>query len=272
MISDEHSTRVPWIRPDGSRPLCDVPWLGTSIVQSDGSVNFCCFSSTTVGNVNEQSFQEIWNGSAMHEIRESLSQGHLPAACRSTSCPMFRGDDLHYLFDRMEGPHRFKRTGTHDPHREIRQRLDGSEFSVNRRSVRVGGKLTITVTLRMRGEPLAVDLFVSLRSPGGALRFLPTFEDYALPYRRSLQLGGRGGTIKVIVLDRRLEETTPLGDYEVCAALFDPDSNPNLLSNCFWAASETFTVEPAHPIVAWGRRMLATCHGGNKVSHEGTWR
>lgn len=261
MISDDHSTRVPWIRPDGSRPLCDVPWLGTSIVQSDGSVNFCCFSSTTVGNVNEQSFQEIWNGSAMIEIRESLSQGRLPAACRSTSCPMFRGDDLHYLFDRMEGPHRFRRTGTHDPHRRIREQLAGTTLVTSRDSVRIGGTLNVALQVRYRGEPLAADLFVGIVAPDGTIRFLPEFEDYAIPLSMSLELNGTRDSREIPLFDRRVDMFGPPGVYEFCAALFDRDSNPNLPSNCYWAESTVVNVNPVHPVVAWGRRVSAVFNG-----------
>lgn len=263
MISDEQSTRVKWIRPDGSRPLCDVPWLGTSIVQSDGRVNFCCFSSTTVGHVNEQSFQEIWNGSAMHEIRESLSQGHLPAACRSTSCPMFRGDDLHYLFDRMEGPHRFKRTGTHDPHRRIREQLAGTTLVMSRDTVRIGGQLNVALQVRYRGEPLAADLFVGIVAPDGTIRFLPEFEDYAVPLSMSLELNGTEDSREILLFDRRVDMFGPPGVYEFCAALFERDSNPNLLSNCYWAAPRAVKVKPVHPVVAAGRRLWAVLNEQN---------
>jgi hypothetical protein len=76
-------------------------------------------------------------------------------------------------------------------------------------------------------------------------------------------LEGQGSQVAIVLVDQRLDETAMIGDYEVCAALFAPDSNPNLLSNCFWTGGGTFAVKPMHPLVAWGRRMVGARTGGS---------
>ena len=74
-------------------PFAKCPGVGTVAILSDGT-NLCCYSSAIVGNVNRNSFVEIWNGPAMQNIRRELVEGRFPPECRSTSCPIFRGDEI----------------------------------------------------------------------------------------------------------------------------------------------------------------------------------
>lgn len=230
--------RVNWIEEQPRRPLCDVPWLGASVVLSDGNVNFCCYSSSVIGNVKKQSFEQIWNGLVMRRIRQSLSEHRLPPECQSTSCPFYRGDSLHGIFERMEGPNRFQVTKTHDPHSVIRERLHGSELLVNNEEMQIGDTLEVKLEFHYTGEPIFADLFVGIRYPDGVIRFLPNFEEYAVPFSTHIEFREDKVPLRFKVLKQHLDSAT-IGDYHICAALFERDSNPNLLSNCYWSASKT---------------------------------
>lgn len=230
---------VTWISPTARPPLCDVPWLGNSVVLADGSVNFCCFSSAVVGNVNSNSFEEVWNGKTMQRIRKALTNQVLPPECQSTSCPIYRGDDRHYVLDRMDGPNGFRATGNADPHQAIRERLAGSGVTVT--DAPEGTLPGITLEFRVTGSSLQADLFVALTRPEGDTVFLPDKEDYAVPFKCWLELRPQDEPQRIEVLPPT-EGASP-GTYRLCAALFQPSQNPNLLSNCYWANTSEFTIK-----------------------------
>ncbi len=238
IITVANPNRVCWIEMQPRRPLCDVPWFGTSVVLSDGNVNFCCFSSVPVGNVNKESFEQIWNGSIMRRIRQALSKQQLPPECQSTACPFYRGDDLHYIFERMDGPNRFQVTKTHDPHSIIREKLQGSALLLNNEEMGIGDILDVELEFHFKGGPMVADLFVGVRQPDGVIRFLPNYEEYAVPFSMHIEFSENRDTLKFKILEQRLDASS-VGDYHICAALFEIYSNPNLLSNCYWSASKT---------------------------------
>lgn len=230
---------VTWIALAARRPLCDVPWLGNSVVLADGSVNFCCFSSAVVGNVNGSSFDEVWNGKAMQRIRKALANQVLPPECQSTSCPIYRGDDRHYVLDRMDGPNGFRATGNSDPHQAIRERLAGS---VIRLTAAAKGTLPgVTIDFRVKEAPVKADLFVALTGPDGKTVFLPDSEDYAVPFKCWLELCPQDEPQSIEISQPR-SGAVP-GNYKLCAALFDCSQNPNLLSNCYWSSVAEMSVK-----------------------------
>ena len=53
------------------------------MVESDGNCRVCCFTSPHVGNLNEQSFEEIWNGEPLQKLRRSFLDGDPPEGCRT---------------------------------------------------------------------------------------------------------------------------------------------------------------------------------------------
>jgi len=71
---------------------CDRPWTGL-LVNHDGLVRFCCAESNILGNLDDQSFDEIWNGGTATALRRLFLEGRLPEGCRR--CPeMTRSNDL----------------------------------------------------------------------------------------------------------------------------------------------------------------------------------
>ena len=59
---------------------CQKPWTGL-YVENDGNVKVCCFESPYVGNLDEQPFEEIWNGAPMQSLRRSFVEGKPPEGC-----------------------------------------------------------------------------------------------------------------------------------------------------------------------------------------------
>lgn len=64
---------------------CRAPWEW-SLIATNGEVLPCCFGAPPVGNLNESSFEEIWNGEAMQSLRKSLSENRIPKACEKGVC------------------------------------------------------------------------------------------------------------------------------------------------------------------------------------------
>ena len=238
MTPVESPHRLPWIEGT-NQPLCHVPWMGTVVVLADGNVNFCCYSSAIVGNVNRESIEEIWNGGIMTSIRQELARHSFPPECRSTSCPLYRGDKLTNLTADIE-PHGFRITGTHDPHASIRERLRGTRL----RLTIVPGETQMALEVEYRGEPLRADLFLGLEYTDGRIRFLPSLEEFALPAVCGLELRETGSPARIEL------PPVPGGDPQpskACAALFAAGSDPNRASNCYW--SELLSLAP-HPFRA----------------------
>ena len=229
-----------WIDGLPRRPLCDVPWLGRSVILSDGAVNFCCFSDATVGNVHDQPLQKIWRGPKMRAIRESLVRQRLPPQCESTSCPIYRGDAHTYLIERMDGWFRRERTGTDDPQAAQRARLQASRLDVSSPRIGRGEAIEVRASLECSRDRVIADLFVCVTFPDRRLRFLPDLTEYPLPLARRLELAPWLGTVVLECLHRTNDRSLPRGAYEMCAGLFALNSNPALLSNCYWTTRVSF--------------------------------
>ena len=248
-----------WIDVSRPRPLCDVPWLGTSVILSNGNVNFCCFSSAFVGNVNTMPFEAIWDGPIMRSIRAALIDHRLPPECASPSCPFYRGDKLHYLNERVSGVW-VEGAATPGSQSDIRSRLRPA-LSVSRstagardsfpighgESISVKRGETLQVVLEMvplEGKPVFADVLVAICPPDGPPAFLPAGCEYPLPFATDVCLGGTdSGAFTCKVFDRVFSTSTPGGRYTFCVALFEATADPNLLTNCYWSNTATFDVE-----------------------------
>jgi hypothetical protein len=60
---------------------CQRPWTGL-YVENEGSVRVCCYNSPLVGNLDEESIEEIWNGVRLRDLRRAFLAGEPPQACR----------------------------------------------------------------------------------------------------------------------------------------------------------------------------------------------
>jgi len=76
------------------QPLCKKPW-SEAYICIDGDVKFCCHmepkngeQNMILGNLNSQSFEDIWNGFLARRIRRQLSNGVMPAEC--WACPFHK--------------------------------------------------------------------------------------------------------------------------------------------------------------------------------------
>jgi radical SAM protein with 4Fe4S-binding SPASM domain len=61
---------------------CHHPWASVS-VDAEGNVRPCCVTSVTMGNLNESSFREIWEGRKYQRLRARVNSAHPPVYCRS---------------------------------------------------------------------------------------------------------------------------------------------------------------------------------------------
>jgi MoaA/NifB/PqqE/SkfB family radical SAM enzyme len=69
---------------------CEAPWRWL-VVNNRGDCLPCCFLQGTVGNLERQSVEEIWNGLPMQELRASIAQGEVHPLCQGASCRYVRG-------------------------------------------------------------------------------------------------------------------------------------------------------------------------------------
>lgn len=225
-----------WLEDLPPRPLCDVPWMGNTVVRADGQVSLCCFSSAKVGNVNDTPLREIWNNDQMRRIRRSLRDQTLPPECRSPSCPIYRGDQNHFILTRMDGWYREQATGTADPLMAIRQGFVGSGMQTL-----PGGQSAaspgIEFVLRYAGTSVCVDVYLAIRGTDRLVRFLPRLESVPLPYRVGLHLSEDESF--AVPWHPQGGPAMPPGIYEVCIAVFGSGSHPTIPSNCYWNATVT---------------------------------
>jgi hypothetical protein len=73
------------------RPIqdCSYPWLWL-VIDSRGFARPCCHASANVGNINEQSIDEIWNGDLLIRLRGAIHDGHIDPICRHAACSFVR--------------------------------------------------------------------------------------------------------------------------------------------------------------------------------------
>jgi sulfatase maturation enzyme AslB (radical SAM superfamily) len=57
----------------------------------NGDVMACCMQGTVVGNLNESSHEEIWNGERMRKFREKVNTSDPPDPCKR--CGIYRYDN-----------------------------------------------------------------------------------------------------------------------------------------------------------------------------------
>lgn len=61
---------------------CRDPWE-FFYVETQGSVNPCCYAGNHIGYLEKQSFEDIWNGQGYTELRDGLVTGNIHNWCKS---------------------------------------------------------------------------------------------------------------------------------------------------------------------------------------------
>ena len=70
--------------------ICNYPWTHFEVNNPNGDVTMCCDNSTVLGNVNQGSIEEIWNGPGFQEMRRRMRDQGAHALC-PRSCPVLHG-------------------------------------------------------------------------------------------------------------------------------------------------------------------------------------
>ena len=92
--------------------FCLAPWTHLHAL-AEGYVTPCCESRQQLGNINKQSFQEIWNGAAMADVRAKMLRGEPVAACSKCYDKEAHGvESLRDKFNRGRSHHFDKVVGT----------------------------------------------------------------------------------------------------------------------------------------------------------------
>jgi len=70
----------------GHRP-CLLPWR-TAVMLGNGDVNACCVPGMKMGNLHDNSMEEIWNGPAYRALRRTVNSPDAQGPCKA--CPIYR--------------------------------------------------------------------------------------------------------------------------------------------------------------------------------------
>ena len=66
--------------------VCKHPWSHFEVNNPNGDVTMCCNNNTVLGNVNEGTIDEIWNGEGFQAARARMRDEGAYAMCPHT-CP-----------------------------------------------------------------------------------------------------------------------------------------------------------------------------------------
>jgi hypothetical protein len=64
---------------------CTWPWSWL-VVDAAGYAHCCCHSRTEIGNVADQTIDEIWNGQRMRRLREAIAKDEFHQYCKGAAC------------------------------------------------------------------------------------------------------------------------------------------------------------------------------------------
>jgi sulfatase maturation enzyme AslB (radical SAM superfamily) len=80
-----------WRKKYVAEPVkCRLPWEHLLVV-TDGRTQNCCYQGQSLGNLEEQTLEEIWNGEKINEVRESLTNGIIPELCKGEYPCIYQG-------------------------------------------------------------------------------------------------------------------------------------------------------------------------------------
>lgn len=78
--------------------ICKHPWAHFEVNNPNGDVTMCCNNNTVLGNVNEGTIEEIWNGEDFKANRERMRNEGAYAMCPHT-CPVLQGGKKYETLD-----------------------------------------------------------------------------------------------------------------------------------------------------------------------------
>ena len=73
-----------------SKFICNHPWTHFEVNNPNGDVTMCCDNNTVLGNVNDNTTGEIWNGEGYQAIRRDMRDRGAHSICPHT-CPVMAG-------------------------------------------------------------------------------------------------------------------------------------------------------------------------------------
>lgn len=65
--------------------ICSLPWTNV-LIELDGRVRVCCYNSTVLGDLKEQTLSEIWHGESFSLLRQRVATKDLSCGC--AKCPI----------------------------------------------------------------------------------------------------------------------------------------------------------------------------------------
>jgi radical SAM protein with 4Fe4S-binding SPASM domain len=95
-VSNPHSAAI--------IPRCHIPWQ-QMVIDSTGYAAPCCYwgaidnKNDAIGNINEQSIEEIWNGPGYQKLREGMASGDLVKAGCANCYAIKQGMGLAFEYD-----------------------------------------------------------------------------------------------------------------------------------------------------------------------------
>lgn len=79
--------RLPYQENTGKKGLCPYPWEFFQVLTS-GDVMPCLYlQNKPIGNLNDQTPEEIWNGEEYQKLRSQILEGKTPDRCQGCLCP-----------------------------------------------------------------------------------------------------------------------------------------------------------------------------------------
>jgi radical SAM protein with 4Fe4S-binding SPASM domain len=103
IVYDRHFRGISMAMISGA-PRCHIPWQ-QMVIDSTGYVAPCCYWSAVdnkndaIGNINEQSLDEIWNGEGYQKLRAGMANGDLEAAGCANCYAVKQGMGLAFEYD-----------------------------------------------------------------------------------------------------------------------------------------------------------------------------
>ncbi len=76
--------------------FCMLPWTA-SVILGNGDVQVCCLPKTKIGNLLEQTMEQIWNGDKYAEFRTKVNSDRAPASCDACAYRRRPGNELSFL-------------------------------------------------------------------------------------------------------------------------------------------------------------------------------